>query len=113
MLGCAPFEDAAARGDKEAAELQKLAADRNEQTIFRRWPLQQLRKEFGIVPTLIYPGAKVSMAAAPAQPRPGRADLIRLKQLLGKSSHGTQLLEVLHGDHPLAPGLVDCELQAH
>ena len=52
MLGTQPFETAAARGDAEAAELQKLAADRNDQAIFRRWPLQQLRKEFGIVPTV-------------------------------------------------------------
>ncbi len=52
MLGTQPFETAAARGDAEAAELQKLAADRNDQAIFRRWPLQQLRKEFGIVPTI-------------------------------------------------------------
>ncbi len=52
MLGTQPFEAAAARGDEEAAELQKLAADRNEQAIFRRWPLRQLRKEFGIVPTV-------------------------------------------------------------
>ena len=51
MLGTQPFEAAAARGDEEAAELQKLAVDRNDQTIFRRWPLRQLRKEFGIVPT--------------------------------------------------------------
>jgi hypothetical protein len=51
MLGTHPFEAAAARGDEEAAELQKLATDRNDQTIFRRWPLRQLRKDFGIVPT--------------------------------------------------------------
>jgi hypothetical protein len=51
MLGTQPFEAAAARGDEEAAELEKLAVDRNDQTIFRRWPLRQLRKEFGIVPT--------------------------------------------------------------
>jgi hypothetical protein len=51
MLGTHPFEAAAARGDEEVAELQKLATDRNDQTIFRRWPLRQLRTDFGIVPT--------------------------------------------------------------
>jgi hypothetical protein len=52
MLGTQPFEAAAARGDEQAAELEKLATDRNDPAIFRRWPLRQLRKEFGIVPTV-------------------------------------------------------------
>lgn len=52
MLGTQPFEAAAARGEAEAAELQKLAADKNDERIFRRWALRQLRREFGIVPMM-------------------------------------------------------------
>lgn len=50
MLGTQPFEVASARGDKQAAELEQLAKDKDDPRIFRRWPLRQLRQEFGIVP---------------------------------------------------------------
>ena len=50
MLGTQPFEVAAARGDKQAAELEQLAKNKDDPRIFRRWPLRQLRQEFGIVP---------------------------------------------------------------
>ncbi len=51
MLGTQPFDVAAARGEKEAEELQQLAKDKQDARIFRRWPLLQLRREFGILPT--------------------------------------------------------------
>lgn len=50
MLGTQPFDVAVARGEAQAAGLEKLARDRNDESLFRRWPLRQLRREFGIVP---------------------------------------------------------------
>jgi hypothetical protein len=49
-LGTRSFDDAAARGDAEAASFERLATDRGDPRFFRRWPLRQLRREFGIVP---------------------------------------------------------------
>jgi hypothetical protein len=50
MLGTQPFDVAAARGEAEAAAMQKLAHDRKDESLFRRWSLRQLRRELGIVP---------------------------------------------------------------
>lgn len=52
MLGTHPFEAAADRGAAQAARFEQLATGRNDESLFRRWPLRQLRREFGIVPTV-------------------------------------------------------------
>jgi hypothetical protein len=52
MLGTQPFGAAADRGEAEAAQFQQLAAKKNDGGFFKRWPLRQLRREFGIVPMM-------------------------------------------------------------
>ena len=50
MLGTQEFDVAVERGDAEAAALEQAAADRDDPSMFRRWPLRQLRDDLGIVP---------------------------------------------------------------
>jgi hypothetical protein len=50
LLGTESFSVATARGSSEADHFERLAIEENDPRLFQRWPLRQLREEFGIMP---------------------------------------------------------------
>ncbi len=50
MIGWSTFEEAQASGQVMADRYRKLAAEHQDSTLFRLWPLRALRAEYGITP---------------------------------------------------------------